>query len=56
MTLLRFRLLAYQSSDDLRRKANKSFRRKGKQWTQEEIEWAERAAKEMELNLDWKAK
>ena len=56
MTLLRSRLLAHQPTNELRRKANKSFRRKGRQWTQEEIEWAERAAKEMELNLDWKAK
>ena len=56
MTLLRSRLLASQPTRELRRTANKSFRRKGRRWTQEEIEWAERAAKEMELNLDWATK
>ena len=49
--LLRSRLLALQPIEELRRKANKSFRRKGKHWTQEEIECSERAAKETSLAL-----
>ena len=40
--MLRARLLALQSTEELRRKAKKSRRIRGVKWTQEEFEWDRR--------------
>lgn len=54
MTSLRSRLITLQSLAELARKADKAKRYRGKLWTEEEIERAERWAEDVAKRLEWK--
>ena len=47
------RLIARQSDEELKRKADKAWMRKGKLYTQEELDDADREAERLHAALHW---
>ena len=47
------RLIDRQATDELKRKAEKAVMRKGRLWTREELDYADREAKEAAANLNF---
>ena len=54
MSDLHKRLVASQTTEELKRKADKAYERKGKLWTREELDYCERRAEELSKVLNWK--
>jgi hypothetical protein len=48
------RLIARQSDEELERKAEKAWMRRGKLWTQEELDAADREAQRIYDAIHWK--